>query len=103
MGPPPTEERLMAVYHIFKEHIPRVELMLDLPKTDLPASDEPIQALLNTLKVHPLGKREIDEYLHSQELGWGVMDDLIHQGIIKSIPIRGTEFFIRTYPKKNRS
>ena len=100
---PPTEERLMSVYHIFKEHIPRVELMLDLPKTDLPASGEPLQALLNTLKVHPLGKKEIDEYLHNQELNWGVMDNLIHQGIIKSIPIRGTEFFIRTYPKKNRS
>jgi hypothetical protein len=77
--------------------------MLDLPETDLPASNEPLQALLNTLKVHPLGKKEIDEYLHNQQLSWEVMDDLIHQGIIKSIPIRGTEFFIRTYTKKNRS
>ena len=98
---PPTEERLIAVYHIFKEHIPQVELMLDLPETDLPASAEPLQALLNTLKVHPLGKKEIGEYLHNQKLNWGVMDDLIQQGIIKSIAIRGTEFFIRTYPKKN--
>jgi len=100
---PPTEERLMAIYHIFKEHIPQVELMLDLPETDLPESAEPLQALLNTLKVHPLGKKEIVEYLHNHQLSWEVMDNLIQQGIIKSIPIRGTKFFIRTYPKKNSS
>ena len=100
---PPTEERLMAIYHIFKEHIPQVELMLDLPETDLPESAEPLQAILNTLKVHPLGRKEIGEYLHNHQLSWEVMDNLIQQGIIKSIPIRGTKFFIRTYPKKNSS
>ena len=100
---PPSEERLMAVYHIFKEHIPQVEMMMDLPETNLPSSGEPVQALLNTLQVHPLGKKEVKKYLHGHQLGWGVMDDLIRQGNIKSIPIRGTEFFIRKYPKKNSS
>jgi wyosine [tRNA(Phe)-imidazoG37] synthetase (radical SAM superfamily) len=99
---PPSEERLMAVYRIFKEHIPQVELMMDLPETDLPSSEEPVQALLNTLQVHPLGKKEIEKFLRGHQIGWEVMDDLIHQDIIKSIPIRGTEFFIRKYPKKNR-
>ena len=100
---PPSEERLMAVYHIFKEHIPQVELMMDLPETNLPSSEEPVQALLNTLQVHPLGRKEVEKYLHGHQLGWGVMDNLTKQGIIKSIPIRGTEFFIRKYPKKNSS
>jgi len=95
---PPSEERLMAAYHIYKDYIPQVELMMDLPETDLQANEEPIQGLLNTLKVHPLGRKEIEKYLHSNQLDWGVMDGLIHQGVIKSIPIRGTEFFIRKYP-----
>lgn len=97
---PPSEERLMAVYHIFKEYISQVELMMDLPETNLPSSEEPVQALLNTLQVHPLGKKEVEKYLHSHQLGWGVIDDLIRKGIIKSIPIHGTEFFIRKYPQK---
>ena len=100
---PPSEERLMAVYHIFKEYIPQVEMMMDLPETNLPSSEEPVQALLNTLQVHPLGRKEVEKYLHGHQLGWGVMDNLTKQGIIKSIPIRGTEFFIRKYPKKNSS
>jgi len=70
-------------------------------KTNLPSSEEPIQALLNTLQVHPRGKKEVEKYLHGHQLSWGVMDDLIRQGNIKSIPIRGTVFFIRKYPKKN--
>ena len=97
---PPSEERLMAVYQIFKEHIPQVELMMDLPETNLPSSEEPVQALLNTLQVHPLGRKEVEKYLHGHQLDWDVMDDLIRKGIIKSIPIRGTEFFIRKYPGK---
>jgi wyosine [tRNA(Phe)-imidazoG37] synthetase (radical SAM superfamily) len=98
---PPSEERLMAVYHIFKEHIPQVELMMDLPETNLPSSEEPVQALLNTLQVHPLSKKEVKKYLRVHQLDWGVMNDLIRQGIIKSIPIRETDFFIRKYPQEN--
>ena len=97
---PPSEERLMAVYHIFKEYIPQVELMMDLPETYLPSSEEPVQALLNTLQVHPLSKKEVKKYLRVHQLDWGVMNDLIRQGIIKSIPIRETEFFIRKYPQE---
>jgi wyosine [tRNA(Phe)-imidazoG37] synthetase (radical SAM superfamily) len=100
---PPSEERLMSVYHIFKDHIPQVELMMDLPETNLPVSEEPVQALLNTLQVHPLNRKEVEKYLHGHRLGWDVMNDLIKQGGIKSIPIRGIEFFIRKYPKKNDS
>ena len=97
---PPSEERLMAVYQIFKGHIPQVELMMDLPETNLPSSEEPVQALLNTLQVHPLSKEEVKKYLHSHQLGWDVMNDLIRQGIVKPIPIRETEFYIRGYHKK---
>ena len=60
---PPSEERLMAVYHIFQKHIPRVEILMDLPETDLPVSNEPVQALLNTLQAHPLGKKEVEKYI----------------------------------------
>ena len=94
----PSEKQLISIYNIFKEHIPHVELMMDLPETDLPSSEKPIQALLNTLKVHPLGRKEIEKYLHSHQLDWGVIDGLINQSIIKPIPVNGNEFFIRKYP-----
>ncbi|MCD6577049.1 MAG: radical SAM protein [Anaerolineaceae bacterium] len=100
---PPSEERLMAVYHIFKEHIPRVELMMDLPETDLPVSEKPVQALLNTLQVHPLGRKEIEKYLREQNMDWSIIDKLVQENILKSIPIRGTEFLIRKYPRKSHT
>ena len=100
---PPSEERLMAEYYIFKEYIPQVELMMDLPETDLPSSEEPVQAVLNTLSVHPLSKKEVDKYLHGQNLDWNIISDLIQKDLSISIPIRGTEFFIRKYPEKNSS
>ncbi|MDO9546136.1 MAG: radical SAM protein [Pelolinea sp.] len=96
---PPTEERLMAVFQIFKEHIPKVELLMDLPKTELPANDKPIQSLINTLNVHPLGKNEIETYLNSQNLDWKIIESLIKKKILKSISTQGTEFFVRNYKK----
>lgn len=69
----------------------------------LESSEEPVQALLNTMSVHPLSKKEVDKYLRGQNLGWNIIDNLIQKDLLKSIPVRGTEFFIRKYPEKNSS
>ena len=94
---PPTEERLMAVYQIFKEHIPQVELLMDLPETELFAESDPVRSLLNTLQVHPLSKNEIKTYLDSNHLSWMKIEELIENNILKPIFTHNTEFFIRTY------
>jgi wyosine [tRNA(Phe)-imidazoG37] synthetase (radical SAM superfamily) len=94
---PPTEERLMAVYQIFKERIPQVELLMDLPETELFAESDPVQSLLNTLQVHPLSKNEIKTYLDSNHLSWMKIEELIKKNILKPVLTNNKEFFIRTY------
>ena len=94
---PPTEESLMAVYQIFKERIPRVELLMELPETELFAESDPVRSLLNTLQVHPLSKNEIKTYLDSNHLGWKIIEELIEKNFLKPVLTHNTEFFIRTY------
>jgi wyosine [tRNA(Phe)-imidazoG37] synthetase (radical SAM superfamily) len=94
---PPSEERLMEVYQIFKAHIPQVELLLDLPDTDLFAESDPIQSLLNILKVHPLSRNEISTYLESNHLEWKTVEDLVAKEYLKPVRTLDAEFYVRTY------
>jgi wyosine [tRNA(Phe)-imidazoG37] synthetase (radical SAM superfamily) len=94
---PPSEKRLMDVYQIFKSHIPQVELLMDLPKTELYAENDPIQSLLNTLQVHPLSKDEISSYLENNRLRWNTIEELVTKEILKPIHSQDTEFYVRTY------
>ena len=94
---PPPEDRLMAIYQIFKEYIPRVELLMDLPDTELFPESDPVHTLLNTLQVHPLSKSEIETYLESNQLKWKTIEDLIKKNFLKSIYTQNKEFFVRTY------
>ena len=94
---PPSEERLMAVFQIFKERIPQVELLMDLPETELFAESDPVQSLLNTLQVHPLSKNEIKTYLDNNHLSWKIIEELVEKNFLKSVITHNTEFFIRTY------
>jgi wyosine [tRNA(Phe)-imidazoG37] synthetase (radical SAM superfamily) len=94
---PPSEDKLMDVFQIFKTHIPQVELLMDLPDTELFAESDPIQSLLNTLQVHPLSKNEISSYLSSNHLEWKSIEDLVEKEILKPVHTQDSEFYVRTY------
>lgn len=94
---PPTEDRLMDVYQIFKKRIPRVELLMDLPETVLFDDDNPEHALLKTMQVHPLNKKEVENYLNRNNLEWSIIEDLIAKNYLKPISIDNTEFYVHTY------
>ena len=100
---PPTEEKVMAAYHIFKDHIAQVELLMDLPETELFAENDPIQSLLNTLQVHPLSKIEIKAYLDNNQLGWEPIDALVMKKILKPVRTHDKEFYMRTYRSRPES
>ena len=97
---PPNEERLMDVYQIFSAHLPKVELLMGLPETDLATiGEEPIQQLLSTLMVHPLPKKDVLKYLKKNNFDWSMIEELIEKNMLRSISTQGKEFLVRKYPK----
>jgi len=96
----PTQARLTAVYHIFQSMIPRVEILMNLPESDLSDSDHPVDNLLNTLMVHPLPRKEIEQFLNQRQLNITTLDDLVSQKKVKEVQYKGETFYIFRYESR---
>jgi len=93
----PDAETLMHIYEIFKHNIERVELMMDLPESNLAAGEDALGILVSTLAVHPLSQADIDTYLAKHGLASEALEDLVDKELIRRVTHKGTPFYVRKY------
>jgi len=94
---PPDAERLVAIYQRYQKAIPTVELLMELPESDLPGTNQPIQELLKTLKVHPLEEGEIRRYFEKNAIPFTMLEDLVKNGNVLKL-LRGDKaFYVTNY------
>jgi len=93
----PDAETLVKIFDVFKEHIGRVELMMDLPESNLASGEDAIGILLSTLAVHPLKQTDIETYLDKHKIDRQELEALISQELIKRIQHGRTTFYLRNY------
>jgi wyosine [tRNA(Phe)-imidazoG37] synthetase (radical SAM superfamily) len=94
---PPDAERLIAVFQHYQKVLPAVELLMELPETDLPGTSQPVAELLKTLKVHPLEEAEIRRYFDKHTIPATMLDDLVQEGEILKLMRGDKAFFVSNY------
>lgn len=93
----PDAEDLMRIFDIFTARIDHVELMMDLPESELASGEDAAGILLSTLSVHPLSQPDIDAYLEKHAMTPNELDTLIEEGLIRRVPYKDTLFYLRKY------
>jgi len=94
---PSRPENLTRVYKIFKEHIPHVEILMDLPETEFLSKDGLAENLLRTLRVHPLTREEVESHLKESGESIALIEQLLAEEGIQSFHFRGSEFLVSSY------
>ncbi|MDK2980895.1 MAG: hypothetical protein PWQ55_1242 [Chloroflexota bacterium] len=94
---PPAQDALQQASRIFSEAIPNVKLMVDLPESGLAASADPLRSLLETLKVHPLGDKELRAFIHSNHLPLDTLEELLNQKQVRMVNYQGEAFYLAVY------
>jgi len=94
---PPDGERLIAIYQRFQKAIPSVELLLELPETDLPGTSQPVAELLKTLKVHPLEEAEIRRFFEKHAIPNTMLEGLVQGGKVLKLEQGDKSFYVTNY------
>ena len=93
----PDTEKLEQILVTFSGIFPRSALMADLPETGMRVSDEPIKALLRTIKVHPMEKSEVIAYLKENDLSEETLKELVDQEKVRASQHKGKTFYVAVY------
>jgi wyosine [tRNA(Phe)-imidazoG37] synthetase (radical SAM superfamily) len=89
----PDQQAAGKAYEIFVREFARTSLMADLPPTGLTSTQDALQELVSTLKVHPMEEGEIRAYLRQNELADNTLESLLALKRIRSIPYREKTFY----------
>jgi wyosine [tRNA(Phe)-imidazoG37] synthetase (radical SAM superfamily) len=99
----PSEQDITRAQRIFSEHFSRCALMADLPETGLSASDDPLQSLLNTIKVHPMEETEVRAYMRENHIAAERLEELVQGKQIQASDHRGKTFYSIRYEPTRRN
>ena len=89
----PEQADVSRALEIFASIFPRTSLMADLPATGLDDSQDPLQAFLRTIRVHPMEDGEIQEYMRRNQLPEDTMEKLLAQHQVHASTYRGKTFY----------
>lgn len=93
---PPKARRLTEIYEIFQSKVSHVEIMTNLPTSELERDRQPIQKLLDILQVHPLEESEILPYLKKNKIPKEILTSLTEAGQLTCREVRGARYYLRT-------
>ncbi len=93
----PDPETQSQALKIFAEHFHRTALLGSLPPTHLDTSGDPLAALLETIRVHPMEREEVLGYLRAHHQPESVLDNWLEQDRIHASAYRGKTFYAANY------
>ena len=99
---PASDHVLNLAYQIFKETLPRVELLIGQGEDEFGYSGNIENDLLDITSVHPMSEKNIREYLKNAGAQWRIITDLIERGSLVELEYRGQKFYLRRLPRKSR-
>ncbi len=93
----PSAQEQEAALRVFTQVFSRSALLGDLPPTNLAESSDPLNALLETIKVHPMEREEVLAYLKKHAIPADVLDELIRRGRVRASDYREKTFYAALY------
>lgn len=100
----PAEEKINRAYHIFKEKIPQVELLIGYEGNAFAFTGNVEDDLLSITAVHPMRADAVDNFLNRSGSDWSIVRQMIQQKKLLETTFEGNKFYLRKlewYKKKN--
>ena len=98
---PASDQALTMCYQVFRERLPRVELLLGHGGDEFGYSGNVEDDLLGITSVHPMSEKNVRQYLKKAGAEWRIITDLIERGSLVELEYRGQKFYLRRLPRKS--
>lgn len=91
---PPSEERILAAYYIYRESGIAVELNTGYEVGEFSTGDDVSGGILAIAAVHPIGRADLENLVESSGRKWCVVEDLLADGQLIEKTYRGRVFYV---------
>lgn len=100
----PTEEELLIAFETFANELGSKVELLNMPEPErFQVSSQPVEYILDVIRVHPLRLEYAIRILEEEyDNPMRIIDELETKGIIKIVEYQGTRYMIRKYVIKSR-
>ena len=98
---PAQEEQIHQAYHLFKQQIDQVELLLGYEGNAFASTGDTEQDLLSITAVHPMREDAVEQLLTKTGANWALVEGLIEQGKLVELSYSGRHFYLRQITMPN--
>ncbi len=101
---PAQEDRIHQAYHLLREQVDRVELLLGYEGNAFASTGDAEEDLLSITAVHPMRKDAVEQLLEEAGSNWDLVENLIRQDKLIELQYDGRRFYLRqiAMPKAQR-
>jgi len=96
---PAQEDQIHQAYHLFKEQVDRVELLVGYEGNAVASTGDAEQDLLSITAVHPMRKDAVEQLLEKAGSNWSLVENLIRQDKLVELSYDGRRFYLRRIAK----
>jgi len=98
---PPSEDVINQAYHILREKIDSIELLIGYEGNAFAFTGNVEEDLLSVTAVHPMREEAVKEFLARAKADWTVIQKLINLGQLIEIEYNRKRFYMRRFSRKH--
>ncbi len=98
---PAEEEQIHQAYHLFKQQVDQVELLIGYEGNSFASTGDAEQDLLSITAVHPMRDDAVEQLLTKAGANWGLLEDLVRQDKLVELSYGGRHFYLRRIAMPN--
>jgi wyosine [tRNA(Phe)-imidazoG37] synthetase (radical SAM superfamily) len=99
----PEEEKINLAYHIFKNKIPQVELLIGYEGNAFAFTGNVRKDILSITAVHPMREDAVDSLLKRAGSNWSIIRTMIRENEILETTFKGHTFYLRKLDRHKMS
>jgi len=92
---PAQEDQIHQAYHLFKQQVDQVELLLGYEGNAFATTGDAEQDLLSITAVHPMRDDAVEQLLTKTGANWALVEGLIKQDKLVELSYGGRHFYLR--------
>jgi len=100
---PVKEEIVNAFFQTFSKRLgsARVEYLIGYEGNAFASTGDVKEDLLSITAVHPMREEALKEFLNKANIGWQIIDELLHEGELVRLEYEGNIYYMRSISKRN--
>ena len=86
---------ITAAYDCFSNKLDHVECLVDYEGTDFTSTGNVAADILAITSVHPMRAEAVNQFLRKEGVGWKLIEQLMHDGLLTETTYLGGKFYAR--------